>query len=83
MNVTPVGVKRSVRSRQVWLAAGAAFVLAIVGVAAEWYLEGYWSSQELLAAVEVVQWVCSVATVVLTFTAIILSTKAAVRRLLR
>lgn len=84
MNVTPVGVKRSFSSKQLWLAAGATFALAIVGFAAEWYLEGYGGGQEvLLAAREMVKWVCSVAVVALTFTAIISSTGATVRRLFR
>jgi hypothetical protein len=59
-------------------------VLALVGVVAELYVEGCWHRQEaLLIAATAVKWVCSVAAIVLTIMAIVLSTAATVRRLIR
>ncbi|OJF14539.1 hypothetical protein [Couchioplanes caeruleus] len=83
MNVTPTSGKRSVSSTQLWLAAGAAFVLTIVGLVAEQYLWGSWDSQAALLAAAAVKWVCLVAAIVLTIAAIVLSIAATVRRLMR
>jgi hypothetical protein len=84
MNVTPTSRKRVARSTWLWLAAGAAFVLAIVGVGAERYVEwAYGHSQgALLIAAAVVKWAGSVAAIVLTIAGAVSTIAAAVRRLI-
>ena len=83
MNVRPVGGKRSVSSFRLWLAAGAAFVLAIVGLLAAQYLESYGGNQGVLLAAAVMKWAGSVAAIMLTIAAIVSSIAATVRRLIR
>ena len=71
MTVTPTGRKRSVSSTQLLLAAGAAFVVAIVGIKAYPFLASFGAAGGLLAAVRAVTYACLAAVFVLPIAAIV------------
>jgi hypothetical protein len=77
-------MNRRVSSTWLWWAAGAAFVLAVVGAVTQWYLDAYWPGRHaLLTVATVVKWVCPVAATALTISAILVMSGAAARRLFR
>lgn len=76
MTVTPTGKTRSVSSTQLLLAAGAACVVAIVGIRAYPFLASFGAPEVLLTAARAATYACLVAVFVLPIAAI-------VRRLIR
>ena len=83
MNVRPMSSKRRNREMQLWLAAGAAFALAIFGFLAAQYLEAYGHNEGVLVAAVVMAWAGSIVALMLTIAAIASSIAAVVRRLIR
>ena len=71
MNMTPAGRKRSVSAAQLLLAAGAALVVAIVGVRAYPFLVSFGAAEVVLTAVRTGTFACLAAVVVLPIAAIV------------